>query len=171
MVVLAAALWILIAARAADAPVSKEDFLRANMDISVDPGVDFFSYANATWLRQHPIPASESAWGIGNMVREERGTNLRTINEQAAATRGRSAASKGRSPIFDHRDGWARRIVWARPLQAELTRIDQPGARRTFSRSRFIRSAWGHGVLAFRSGRMKKDSDTMAFISPGRAWA
>ena len=59
------------------------------MDASVDPGVDFFAYANATWLRQHPIPATESAWGIGNVVREDLYANLRKINEQAAAATGR----------------------------------------------------------------------------------
>src|SRR2546427_8923474 len=63
-----------------------EDFLRANMDPSVSPGDDFFEYANAGWLRRNPIPASESAWGIGKVVREELYTNLRKINERAVAS-------------------------------------------------------------------------------------
>ena len=60
------------------------DFLRANMDLSADPGVDFFQYANGGWLKRNAIPASESRWGIGNVVREELYLNLRSINEKAA---------------------------------------------------------------------------------------
>ncbi len=55
------------------------------MDLSVDPGADFFDYANGGWLARNPIPASESGWGIGNIVDEDLYGKLRTINEQAAA--------------------------------------------------------------------------------------
>src|SRR3954469_19640056 len=44
-------------ALAADA-MATQDFLAAHMDTSVDPGVDFFQYANGGWLKAHPIPAS-----------------------------------------------------------------------------------------------------------------
>src|SRR5206468_9905266 len=62
------------------------DFLTANMDPSVAPGDDFFEYANGGWLKRNPIPASESAWGIGKVVQEELYTNLRKINERAVAS-------------------------------------------------------------------------------------
>ena len=54
------------------------------MDTSVNPGDDFFAYANGGWLKSNPIPASEAAWGSGNLVREELYVQLRTINENAA---------------------------------------------------------------------------------------
>jgi putative endopeptidase len=66
------------------------DFLAANMDPSVDPGKDFFDYANGGWLARNPIPASESGWGIGNLVDEELYTKLRAVNEQAAKARPRA---------------------------------------------------------------------------------
>ena len=123
---LTAFLGTLVAAGISDAPASRPDFLRANMDVTVDPGVDFFAYANAAWLRSHPIPASESAWGIGNVVREDLYTKLRAINEQAAAATGR--VSRERRMIADF---WttamdvtiAERLGIA-PLRAELQRID-----------------------------------------------
>src|SRR5882672_12056480 len=103
-----------------------EDFLRANMDPSVNPGDDFFEYANAGWLRRNPIPASESAWGIGKVVREELYTNLRKINEQAVASV--SPAGSEQRKIGDF---WLTAIDMAkadqlgvRPLQAELERIN-----------------------------------------------
>ena len=40
---------------------SQPDLLKANLDTTVRPGDDFFTYANCTWLKKHPITASESA--------------------------------------------------------------------------------------------------------------
>jgi predicted metalloendopeptidase len=62
----------------------REDFLRANMDFTANPGNDFFAYANGAWLKAHPIPASEAGWGIGNVVREELYVKLRKIDEDSA---------------------------------------------------------------------------------------
>jgi putative endopeptidase len=68
---------------AADA-TPRQDFLASHIDRSVDPGVDFFQYANGAWLKAHPIPASEAAWGIGNEVNDELYARLRGISESAA---------------------------------------------------------------------------------------
>jgi putative endopeptidase len=102
------------------------DFLAANMDPSVDPGVDFFEYANGGWLKRNPIPASESNWGIGNVVREQLYVNLRHINEQSASTP--AAPGTDQQKIGDF---WATAIDTAKaerlgihPLDAELARID-----------------------------------------------
>jgi len=102
------------------------DFLRANMDPGVNPGDDFFAYANAGWLRRNPIPATESAWGIGNVVREELYENLRRINERAAAKK----AAPGSEPQKIG-DFWSTAMDAAKaerlglsPLRSELQRID-----------------------------------------------
>ena len=39
------------------------DILVSNRDLSVDPGKDFFTYANGGWLARNPIPVEESGWG------------------------------------------------------------------------------------------------------------
>src|SRR5262245_40487898 len=104
----------------------KADFLAANMDRSVNPGDDFFAYANGGWLKAHPIPASESGWGIGNVVREELYVNVRKINEDAA--KANAAAGTDQQKIGDF---WATAMDEAKaeqlgitPLKAELDRID-----------------------------------------------
>src|SRR2546428_309201 len=79
-------------AQPASAP--KQDFLIANMDTSINPGDDFFSYANGGWIKRNPIPASESAWGIGNLVREELHVQLRTIDETAARKKAASGTDE-----------------------------------------------------------------------------
>ena len=60
------------------------DLLAAARDTAVAPGDDFFAYANGTWLKNHPIPASESSWGIGKEVQDEIYARLRSTSEAAA---------------------------------------------------------------------------------------
>lgn len=162
---LAATLCLGATALAAEAPAARMDFLRANMDVTVDPGVDFFAYANAAWLRSHLIPASESAWGIGNVVREDLYANLRKINEQAAVATDRVSSEQRKIANF-----WTTAMDAAKadrlglaPLQAELARIDQT---RSVQDILDVTFALGPlGVTAFFGasvGQDEKASDIMA---------
>ena len=104
----------------------RQDFLIANMDTSVNPGDDFFSYANGGWIKKNPIPASESAWGIGNLVREELYVQLRTIDEGAAQKKAASGTDEQKIGDFwttamDEAKAEQQRVT---PLKAELDRID-----------------------------------------------
>lgn len=67
-------------------PVSK-DILLADLDSSVNPANDFFSYANGGWIKSNPIPDEQTSWGIGNLVIEENLARLRTLSEEAAKSR------------------------------------------------------------------------------------
>ncbi len=78
---------------AAAAPTAKADVVAANIDASINPGDDFFAYANGAWLKNNPIPPSEASWGIGKIVREDLYTNLRKISEQAAAQKNAASGS------------------------------------------------------------------------------
>ncbi|MBY0558070.1 MAG: M13 family metallopeptidase [Burkholderiaceae bacterium] len=115
-------------ASAIAAPQSSEpagDFLAGHIDRSVDPGVDFFQYANGGWFKRNPIPASEASWGIGNVVMEQLYASLRQINETAAASA--QAANSDQQKISDF---WSTAMDTAKaeqqgvhPLDAELARI------------------------------------------------
>lgn len=61
----------------------KSDFLTQAIDTTVKPGVDFFKYATGTWMKKNPIPPTEHAWGIGNLVQEETYTRLKIILEES----------------------------------------------------------------------------------------
>jgi putative endopeptidase len=85
--VLLAMLFCLASCKNENKSLPKPDALAANMDTTSDPSKDFFQYANGGWIKNNPIPAEESNWGIGNMVIEENLKRLRTINENAALTK------------------------------------------------------------------------------------
>ena len=101
------------------------DLLRAALDTTVAPGDDFFTYANGTWLKNHPIPASESNSGIGIEVQKEVYARLRETSVEAAkasATPGSNQQKIG--------DFWAVGIdsvkanqLGYQPIKPELDRI------------------------------------------------
>jgi putative endopeptidase len=149
---------------AADAPEAK-DFLAAHMDTSVDPGVDFFQYANGGWLKAHPIPASEAAWGIGNEVNDELYVRLHGISESAAAQQAMPGSDQQKIGDF-----WATAMDTAQadrlglhPLDAELARIDAIASPAGVLDAVFAFKPIGVGGL-FRIGIAQddKDSATMA---------
>ncbi|UOQ66592.1 M13 family metallopeptidase [Hymenobacter volaticus] len=104
---------------------NQPDLIQANLDTTVRPGDDFFKYANGTWLKKHPIPASESSWSIGQEVQGEVYARLRALNEEAA--KAKAAAGTTQQKIGDF---WATGMdsVTAdkqgiAPLKPELDRL------------------------------------------------
>jgi len=54
-------------------------FLEGNLDRSVKPADDFFMFANGTFIKNNPIPPSESTYGIFNLVEDSVYEYLRQI--------------------------------------------------------------------------------------------
>ncbi|BDU71605.1 M13 family metallopeptidase [Mesoterricola silvestris] len=148
---------------AAPPPAPKADYLATVMDTSVDPGVDFFTYAVGGWLKRNPIPPSESVWGIGKVLREQTYANLRAINEQAAAKPTDADSRKVG-------DFWAAASDEARterlglgPLKAELAKVDALRSARDAVNLAF---AWAplrtRAFFAVSVEQDEKNSDEMA---------
>lgn len=51
------------------------------LDKSVRPQDDFFQFSNGTWVKNNPIPASESRWGSFNELEKSNMTKLTSILE------------------------------------------------------------------------------------------
>jgi putative endopeptidase len=145
--------------------VKQTDFLAANMDTSVAPGTDIFQYANGAWLNAHPIPPSESHWGIGNVVREELYVKLRTINEDAA--KANAASGTDQQKIGDFwtlaMDEQKANALGMKPLQAELERIDAIKTTGDALDEAFQLQPLGVGAFfGFYVTQDEKQSDTMS---------
>ena len=73
-------------------------YLDQFIDTTVSPRDDFNAYSVGKWLKDHPIPPSERAWGIYNVVQEETYQRLLGISQSAAtgkAARGSNAQKIG----------------------------------------------------------------------------
>ena len=57
----------------------------ANMDLSVKPGDNFFLYANGTWLKDNPVPASKTRWGSFDLLRQTSLDRLKLLVQNAAS--------------------------------------------------------------------------------------
>ncbi len=57
----------------------------ANMDRSVKPGDDFYTYAGGTWMKNNPVPAKETRWGSFNQLRDFNVNAVKKVLETAVA--------------------------------------------------------------------------------------
>jgi putative endopeptidase len=61
------------------------DPLVAHIDSTVNPGDDFFLFANGRWFKEHPIPPSEQSNGLWQLIQDTINAQVRNICESAAA--------------------------------------------------------------------------------------
>ena len=99
-----------------------------NMDTSVKPSDDFFTYANGTWLKKTPIPPEESRWGSFNELIEKNNEALRGVVEKAAKTKADPKLTPEIQKVGDYyasgMDEKAIDAAKAKPLDEEFKRID-----------------------------------------------
>ena len=63
-----------------------------NMDTTVNPGEDFFRYANGGWMKNNPIPEEKSRYGAFDELAENNLKQIRGLVEEAAKN---TSAAKG----------------------------------------------------------------------------
>src|SRR6476469_678649 len=59
----------------------------ANMDQSVKPGDNFYLYANGSWLKNNPVPASKTRWGSFDVLRQTSLERLKSLAEETATSK------------------------------------------------------------------------------------
>ncbi|MES2381332.1 MAG: M13 family metallopeptidase [Bacteroidota bacterium] len=65
---------------------SKSVIDKKSMDLNTKPNDNFYQYANGAWLKNNPVPSTESRWGNFNIVAERNNEVLRNILEGLAKT-------------------------------------------------------------------------------------
>ena len=91
----AAALALTLPAAAEDAervPTPTMDFGtwgfdRKAIDPAVDPGDNFFDYANGKWVRENPIPAEFTRFGAFNILREKSTADVEALVADLVASK------------------------------------------------------------------------------------
>ncbi len=99
-------------------------FDAGGMDTSIAAGADFNRYANGTYLRDTPIPADKTSFGVFDMLYERSQDNLKTLIQESAANPG-SSEDAGRIGAFygSFMDEAAVERLGVTPLQADLAEI------------------------------------------------
>lgn len=99
---------------------------KANMDLSVKPGDDFFEYANGGWLKTTKIPSTKTRWGSFDMLREETSQRLKILLEDAAKKKTRTRAEQMSGDFFTSgMDSMQLEKLGASPVKKDLQTIDR----------------------------------------------
>ncbi len=70
----------------------KPVFSAEDMDLTANPGENFYQYANGGWMKQHPLPDDKSRYGSFDKLAEDSKVKVRTIVEKAAAEKGEAGS-------------------------------------------------------------------------------
>ncbi len=97
---------------------------RANMDLSVKPGDNFYLYANGNWLRNNPVPSSKTRWGSFDMLREESSKRMQSLLTNATKKSGDLRLQKIGDFYLSGTDSAAIDLLGYQPIQPDLQRID-----------------------------------------------
>ena len=105
---------------------SKPDVLARDIDSTINPADDFFSYANGSWIKKNPIPADESAWGLFQIIPDENLVRLRDINTEVAKTSHPEGTAEQKIGDFWKAANDSAKIEQSgiQPLQPYLAKID-----------------------------------------------
>ena len=98
----------------------------ANIDITVMPGNDFFSYANGIWLRNNPIPDQYTSYGAFTELFEENRKVLQDLVLEASKAKTEKGSVKQKIGDF-YRSGMdtlAIEKAGISPLLPDIKRID-----------------------------------------------
>src|ERR1700730_15562319 len=99
-----------------------------NMDTSVKPADDFFTYANGGWIKRTEIPPEYSRWGSFNELIEKNNDALHEVSEKAPKTPADPKTAPEVQKVGDYyTSGMDEKTIEAmrtKPLTDELAKID-----------------------------------------------
>jgi putative endopeptidase len=117
--------------KAEDIVVSTRNFETVNldyMDREVRPQDDFFSFANGNWVKNNPVPPSESRWGSFNELDQENKKKLTTILEKLSNKDNSFIKGKDEQILGDYYaslvDMEKRNALGVKPIEDDLKAID-----------------------------------------------
>jgi putative endopeptidase len=96
------------------------------MDKSVEPGVDFYHYADGNWVKRNPVPADKSRWGGFMELQERNWFLIHKILESTISSQQLSNSPSQKVADFFRSAMDTNRIeqLGFKPLKADLEHID-----------------------------------------------
>ena len=126
----------------------------ANLDRTVQPCDDFYRFANGNWMKNNPIPASETGWGGFNQLRNRNRDVARGILDKVAADRTAKPGSNAQkvgdfyAAAMDSVAVEKAGLKYLQPRLAKITAIqDVAGVQRYLADPKNLGKGWyGFGV-------------------------
>lgn len=97
---------------------------KANMDLSVKPGDNFYLYANGAWLKANPVPGSKTRWGSFDVLREESSKRLQALLTEASKKTSDAKMQQIGDLYLSGMDTVSIDKMGYQPIAADLKRID-----------------------------------------------
>ena len=96
-----------------------------NIDTTVRAQDDFYMYANGTWLKNNPVPNTESRWGSFSILNEDNIKKLREILDETAKKKNEkgSNAQKIGDYYYAVMDSSKKNAEGVKPLSSNLQKI------------------------------------------------
>jgi putative endopeptidase len=97
------------------------------MDRSINPAVDFYSFANGQWVKDNPVPADKARWGGFIQLAERNSYLIHALLEDAAASDSPEGTPRREAGDFYVSAMDTNRLEKLRfkPISADLKRIDR----------------------------------------------
>jgi putative endopeptidase len=141
---------------AADAAPPVPGFSLDYLDRSVDPGTDFYHYADGTWLKQSPIPPDKSRWGAFNELQQRNWYLIHQILEAATNSPQTNPIVQKVGDFYRSAlDTQRREQLGLKPLQDDLDRIDRLTS--TSNLVQLLADFHSRGIGGFFSGSVGPD--------------
>jgi putative endopeptidase len=99
---------------------------QTTIDRAVKPSDDFYAYANGGWLKANEIPATESSWGNGVILRNKTRARLQELITSTAAQKNKPGSDAQKLQDF-YNSGMNTAAIdklGFQPVQADLKRIE-----------------------------------------------
>jgi putative endopeptidase len=148
------------------------DALAAHIDTTIRPGDDFFLYANNTWFKNNPIPATEQQNGLWQLIQDTINAQIKNICESSAAlTNAEKGSNKQKIGDFFYSgmDSITLNKKGISDLKADLDRIDGvKDINGIIKEAAYIHTIAGSPLFGYGVGQDDKISSKHAFfISQG----
>ncbi|HCS18986.1 MAG TPA: M13 family peptidase [Bacteroidetes bacterium] len=106
----------------------KKGYNKENLDTSVNPCADFYTYAIGGWQKRNPIPSTESRWAVFNILAKQNEERVETILDRLNTGQVKAVNGSPEQQVKDYYktvlDSASRNAKGIEPIQPYLDAIE-----------------------------------------------